>query len=381
MMPLGPGDSAGRARRLEITGLAYLLVIALLVWVSIASYRHVFSDHVTVTVDARQAGQQLNVGGDVRMNGAIVGRVSAVDTRGSGARISLQINSGDAERIPKDVVAAILPTTLFGQKYVELHSSSTTAAGHIGDGSVIAEDRSAQTTELTNVIDDLGTVLAAAQPDRVAASLGGISEGLDGRGHDLAALIDGTGNYLGQLNAQTPLFEKDLALLDKVAGQYADNAPALLSLLGNATVTARSLTRQPTTVSSFISALTGASISGTDLLRANADLIAESAQLARPTSELLAQYSPELVCVIQGFLAVRDSSAAQIRNNSFQGYFTVGRQARGYTSKDALKLGDLGTGPACRGLPHAPIPYPAVKLNDGAGNTDLFSLLDPVSVP
>lgn len=365
----------GRARRLELTGLVYLLAMLLLVWVSIASYQHVFSSHVTVEVKARTAGQQLNVGGDVRMNGAIVGRVSGVDTSGSGATVSLQINSDDAKRIPVDVQALILPTTLFGQKFVELHSTSGVAGGHLGNGSVIAEDRSATATELTDVVDDLGGVLDRAQPDRIAAALGGLSEGLSGRGSDLARLIDTGGGYLGALNANTSLFEQDLGLLRTVTGQYAAVTPDLLASARNATVSARTLTQRPDTIATFIAALDGAAVTGTDLVGSNAAALARSAKLARPTSELLAEYSPELLCTIQGFLAVEAESAKQIRHDKFQGHFTVGAQARGYTPADALELGDLGTGPACRGLPNAPIPYGAVNLNDGAGDTGLLSLL------
>ena len=361
------------ARRLELTGVVYLLVVLGLVWVSIASYRHVFSNHVTVVVQARAVGQQLNVGGDVRMNGAIVGRISAVRAVDAGARISLQINGDDADRIPVDVRARILPTTLFGQKYVELTSSSTTAAGHLRDGSRIAEDTSAEATELTDVIDDLDPVLTAIRPDRLAATFGGLSEGLSGRGTALAGLIRDGGGYLGSLNAQTPLFEADLALLDRVSGQYADDAPDFLSLLRNATRTSRTI--QGSDVPGFISALSAAAGAGTELVSANSAQLAESARLSRPTAELLAEYSPELVCTIKGFLAVRDQSAKQIRHNAFQGHFTIGKQARGYTPADALVLGDLGTGPHCRGLPHAPIPYGPVNLNDGAGNTDLFAML------
>ncbi|WP_183407026.1 MCE family protein [Nocardioides marmorisolisilvae] len=365
------------ARRLEAVGLLYVLVIALLVWVSIASYQHVFTDHVTVVVKARQAGQQLNVGGDVRMNGAIVGRVSAVDGGPNGVRVSLQIDSGDARRIPRDVVARILPTTLFGQKFVELSSSSTTAAGHLVNGSVIAEDRSAEAVELTDVLDDLDPVLRAVHPEQLSAALGGLADGLSGHGQDLADLLNAGGRYLGELNEQTPTFERDLALLQRVSGQYAVDAPDFLALLRNATVTSRSLTARPDTVSAFIAAVTGAATSGTSLVKANADRLAESAQLARPISELLAEYSPELVCTIGGFLQVEAESAKQIRNGSFQGHFTIGAQARGYTPADALVLGDLGTGPACRGLPVAPIPYGAVNLNDGAGDTSLAGLLMP----
>lgn len=368
-------DRNTRGARLEITGLLYVAVVCVLVWVSIASYRHVFSDHVTVAVQARVAGDQLNVGGDVRMNGAIVGRVSAVRTSSTGARISLQIDSDDARRIPDDVRARILPTTLFGQKYVELTSSSSTAAGHLVKGSLIAEDTSAEATELTDVIDDLDPVLTAIRPDRLAAALGGISEGLSGRGKDLRSLIADGGDYLAALNAQTPLLVKDLGLLDRVSGQYADNAPVLLQVARNATTTSKILVDRPTALTDFVAALSSASEHGEDLVRANADNLAESARLARPTAELLAEYSPELVCTIGGFLEVEKKSAAQIRHHSFQGHFTIGAQARGYTAADKLVLGDLGTGPACRGLPVAPVPYGGVDLNDGAGDTSLASML------
>lgn len=361
-------DAATPSRRLELAGVLSLLVVALLVWVSIASYRHVFTDHVTVAITARTAGQQLNVGGDVRMNGAIVGRVSDVASSPDGARISLQLDSDDARRIPRDVVARILPTTLFGQKFVELTSSSTTAAGHLVEGSEIAEDLSAEAIELTDVIDDLDPVLTAIRPDRLAAALGGLAEGLSGRGDDLARLIAGGGDYLAELNGQTAPFEEDLDLFASVTGQYADAAPDLLATARSTTVTAQSLTARSISLADFLDALTDAAIGGTDLVRTNADELAESARLARPTLELLAEYSPQLLCTIGGFLAVETQSAKQIRDGNFQGHFTIGQQTRGYTTDDALVLGDLGTGPACRGLPNAPVPYGPVDLNDGVGD-------------
>lgn len=377
MRPLGDqADTPARARRLELGGVLALAVVGLLVWVSIASYQRVFADTVTVTLDARSAGQQLNVGGDVRMNGAIVGRVSDVDTVGSGARISLEIDAADADRIPTDVVARILPTTLFGQKYVELRSSSrTAAAGHLVDGSRVAEDTTAEAVELTDVLDDLDPVLTAVRPGRLAGALGGLSEGLSGRGDDLRSLIARGGDYLQALNRRTPLLEQNLALLRDVSDQYASDIGYLLTVARNTTVTSRTV--QARDLPAFIAALDSAAVSGGDLIAAHRANLAEVARLTRPTVELLATYSPELVCVIGGFLEVEARSAEQIRFNSFQGHFTIGAQARGYTEADALVLGDLGTGPSCRGLPKAPIPYGPVDLNDGAGDTSLLSLLNP----
>lgn len=368
-------SSAGEARRLQLLGLVYVAVVVGLVWLSVAAYRHAFDGHVTVELRARQAGEQLNVGSDVRMNGAIVGRVSGVRSSGPGVTISLQLDPAAARRIPDDTVARILPTTLFGQKFVELHSSSSASGGHLADGAVIAEDTSAQAVELTDVLDDLDPVLTAIRPDRLSAGLGGLADGLSGRGTELGRTIATAGSYLHTLNGDTPLFEHDLGLLHTVTGQYADAAPDLLATARHATVTSRSLTAQDDTISAFVSAVTGSADAGTDLLRANRRDLAESARLARPTAELLAEYAPELDCTIQGFLAVERQSAAQIRDHSFQGAFTIGAQAGGYTPADALQLGDLGTGPSCRGLPHAPIPYPAVRLHDGVEPSGLLGLL------
>ncbi|MGZ4447564.1 MAG: MCE family protein [Nocardioides sp.] len=356
--------SRGEAFRLRLLGLVYAAVLAGLVGLSVAAYQHVFDHHVTVTVQAANAGQQLNVGGDVRMNGAIVGRVSDVRSDRGGALVSLQIDHDAAARIPADTVARILPTTLFGQKYVELHSSSRAVGGGLHDGDRLAEDTSAEAVELTDVLDDLDPVLTAVRPQRLAATLTALSQGLAGRGDQArTTMADGRG-YLAALNRQGPLFVRDLGLLSLVSGHYADDAPHLFGLARHAATTSRTLS-QPGVLDRFLGSVTRASDTGDVLLRANQRRIEESLRLARPTSELLAEYSPEFPCVVQGFLDVQSSSAAQIRGGNFQGYFTTGAQKPGYDSGDHLRLGDLGTGPACRGLPGPPVPYPGVDLHDG----------------
>ena len=375
MSSSGLAETPAEARRLRVIGVVYLLVVAGLVWLSIASYQHAFSDHVTVTVEARDAGQQLNVGGDVRMNGAIVGRVSDVSAHEDGATVELQIDDDAAERIPTDVVARILPTTLFGQKFVELRSTSDPAQRHLADGAVVAEDRSAETVELTRVIDELDRVIRSVRTDQLSATLGALAGGLDGRGERLGRLMTEAGGYLHALNQDTPLIEADLALLASVAGQYADAAPAFLATTRNATVTARALTEEADTWSAFLAAVSDASADGGTLLEATRRNLEESARLSRPTLELLAEYSPQIVCNIEGFLKVESQSADQIRDHSFQGHFTMGAQAGGYTEDDRLVLGDLGTGPSCRGLPKAPIPYPPVDLDDGVEDAGLLEML------
>lgn len=359
-----PPESRAEALRLRTYGIVWLLFLALLAGVSIAAYSKAFSDHVTVTVRAPRAGMQLNAGGDVRMNGAIVGRVSEVRSTARGAEVDLQVEGDKAERIPDTAVARILPTTLFGQKYVELRSSADPGRGHLRDGTVLRTARDATYVELTDVLDGLEPLLGTVRPAELSVLLHETARGLDGQGREVARLIDDGGAYLERLNRLTPQFERDLRLLEQVTSLYAGEAHSLVDLLAQATVTLETLT-EGDRLAVLLRELTRTSDAGGALLRASRRNLREAAGLSRPTLELLAEYAPQIPCTIRGFLGVRDSSAAQIKGRSVEGYFTTGQQVRGYKRQDRLRMGDVGTGPACRGLPDPPVPYPGVDLDDG----------------
>jgi phospholipid/cholesterol/gamma-HCH transport system substrate-binding protein len=350
--------------RLQAYGVVYLAIVLALIWFSVAAYNHDFTDYVDVTVQAQSVGDQLNVDGDVRMNGALVGRVSAVDQTAWGATVHLQIYRADANRIPRDVVARILPTTLFGQKYVELLSPTrATPTDHLVDGSVVAQDRSKTAVELETALSDLYPLLTAIRPDQLSSTLGALAAGLQGRGADLRQVLTAAGHYLAGLNANTAVLEQDLTLLSAVAKNYSASMPSLLQLLQRAGVVSNVLSAEH--LSAFINNVNGAATAGQALLAANQQNLADSLALTRPTAALLATYAPEIDCVIGGFLENQALSAAQVRDNSVHGYFTIGQQANGYSTKNQLKLGDTGVGPHCSGLPIAGVPYPAVTLHDG----------------
>ncbi len=359
-----PPATRAEALRLRASGVVWLVFLALLLALSVATYTKAFGDHVTVTVQAPRAGMQLNPGGDVRMNGAIVGRISDVRATDRGADVELQIDGDKADRIPDTTVARILPTTLFGQKYVELRSSADPGEGHLRDGTVLRTARDATYVELTDVLDGLEPLLTTVRPGELSALLHESARGLDGQGRVLADVIDEGGAYLEDLNRSTPQFERDVRLLEIVTGQYADEADSIIDLLAQATLTLNTLT-EGDRLAVLLREVAATSDGGRALLRASRRNLAEATRLSRPTLELLAEYAPEIPCTITGFLGVRDSSAAQIKGRSVEGYFTSGQQVRGYKRQDRLRMGDVGTGPACRGLPDPKVPYPGVDLDDG----------------
>lgn len=381
--------SPAQTRRLRLLGVVWLLVVASLLWLSIAAYRHVFSDETTVTVEASQVGAQLNAGGDVRMNGAIVGRVVSVRPGSGGptggASVELAIDRQAADRIPADVTARVLPTTLFGQKYVELLSDSDPADDVVSDGARIPLDTTRETVEITDVLNRLEPLLTAVEPDDLAATLSALTTALDGRGAEIGQLINEAGPYLASLNDLAPQFVRDLELVSEVSSDYADVMPSIVTVLTNGAVTAQTLADRSGDVATFTSTTTQAAGAVEALLAASGENLVRANAVARPTLEMLATYSPEIVCLLDGFYGLNRSSASSAYDDRIFGRLQFGPQTTGYTAADALAFGDAGYGPDCRGLPDPPIPYPGVVTKDGvkprpgpaAGSTDLLSILMP----
>ena len=84
-------------------GVGFLLVVASLIGLSIASFQKVFTDVVTVTLETDRIGNQLQESSDVKLRGLIVGEVREIETTGSGARLQLALQPEMVGQIPADV--------------------------------------------------------------------------------------------------------------------------------------------------------------------------------------------------------------------------------------------------------------------------------------
>src|SRR3954451_4859876 len=131
-------------RRLQ--GVAFLAVVAALLGFTIAVYNKAlpWQSSAKVTLDADRIGNQLVVPADVKLNGVLVGRVSGVSVSGDHARMTLQLDKkrvADGD-ILHNVVARILPKTLFGEKFVDLVVLPSGPSGALKAGDTITQDHS-----------------------------------------------------------------------------------------------------------------------------------------------------------------------------------------------------------------------------------------------
>src|SRR6476661_4848323 len=137
--PRPPSGSRGEALmgkviRTRIQGLAFLVVLATLLGLSVATYNKAFTTVARVTLHTDTAGNQLQEASDVKVRGVIVGEVRKISGTSKGATIDLAINPAYLPEIPADVSARLLPKTLFGERYVSLVIPDHPSAARLADG-------------------------------------------------------------------------------------------------------------------------------------------------------------------------------------------------------------------------------------------------------
>lgn len=285
--------------RRRLIGAAALAAPVWLVWLSVAVYHHAFTPTDTITVVTDSAGNNLRVHADVKLRGVVVGQVASVASDGTGARLTLAVSPDKLRLIPADVVVELLPTTLFGERYVAFVPPARPSPIRLAPNSVVAQDRSHDAVELTQAFDSMLPLLTTVQPDKLASTLSAVSQALSGRGTQLGADLAHLDSYLKQLNPQLPAFDDDLAQLVKVAQAYTAAAPDLLDALSDLTKTSATIADQRANLASTFSSATGAIQDFTAFLKQNSTTIIRLSDDSEPTLKLFAEYSPEFGCTLR----------------------------------------------------------------------------------
>jgi phospholipid/cholesterol/gamma-HCH transport system substrate-binding protein len=358
--------TAGEHLRLLVCGVVLLAVVAGLIGLSIARYLKVFEPGVMVTLRANEAGLMLPKYGDVRLHGALVGQIREVTHTGRRALIEIAIDPEEADAIPANVAVEILPTTLFGQKYVSFVDPANPSPERIEEGDVIPASRVQTSTELDRVLAELFTLLRSVEPADLSYTLNALATALEGRGAQIGRSMDQLGRYVTEINEHMPAIRRDIRLFADVAENYAGVMPDFMRLLRNATVTGRTVIDQRGQLSAFFRDVTGMSAVTSDFLRDNEHRLIEIGEVSRPTLALLDTYSPEYPCLIRGIAEYDKLLSATFDNGRIHQYIEFGAdQDRGYKPKDRPVYGESGHGPWCSGLPDPVVPAPPITFDEG----------------
>ncbi|MEU6181042.1 MCE family protein [Streptomyces coeruleorubidus] len=354
-----------RVLRLRLYGVVFIAVLALLLSLSVAVYRQVFTPVVRITLEADSLGNQLDPRADVKLRGLLVGEVREVRADGTKATLDIALKPEHVARIPSDVHARLLPKTLFGEKYVDLVAPRGSSGRPIRAGDVITQDRTRVGIEVQQLMNDLLPLLRTVQPGKLNATLSAFATALEGRGDRIGDNLTRVEAYLRRLNPHLPSLKEDIARFADVAEVYGDAAPDLMEILRNTVTTSRTIVEEKDRLAAALKST--ATVAGTadDFLDANGDRLITLGRVSRPTLELFARYSPQYPCLLAGLVRQEKASEEAFRGGKMHITLEVVRPQGAYEPGEEPRYGER-SGPNCRDLPHPPVPAPGAHLDDGS---------------
>lgn len=290
--------SAGRLRDVVLGLLALALLAGGLV-VAYLSYDRALVPHEDVTLQTGVVGNALAVGSDVKLNGVPVGAVAEISATDDGADLTLALDPETLDEVPDNVVARLLPKTMFGERYVALVMPARPSSTSLQAGDVIHQDASAEAAELQQVLDELLPVLQAIQPQKLSAMLSEFSDMLRGQGEDLGDAMVEWSRYVRKLTPHVPQMADDLESLARVADQWDVAVPDLVDALSTMTTSAQTLVDEQAQLRDVYASV----ISSADVTRGwvadNHDTIVVLAEESKAALRATAPYASQFPCLFR----------------------------------------------------------------------------------
>lgn len=344
------GHARDRALVRPLTGLATVVALIAIVVVAVGLFRDSFRDTVAVTVVADRAGLVMNPDAKVKLNGAQVGKVAAIEALpDGGAALHLAIDPDAIDVIPANVGAEITSSTVFGSKFVELVSPAQPSPASLRAGTVIQGGDNV-TVELNTVFEQLVSVLAKVEPAKLNQTLGALATSLDGRGDKFGQTLVNLDSALAKLNPALDNLNHELAIAPTVFGALADASPDLLATVENTTRIGDTLVERQGGLDALLLSAIGLAEVGTEVVSANRGPLTDVLRLLVPTTDLTNQYNPALTCGIGGLIPLATGPGLAVPGAVLVQGFFLGRERYRYPG-NLPKVAAKG-GPQCKDLPN-----------------------------
>lgn len=257
-----------------------------------------FASTEKVTLYAPRAGLVMSPDAKVKLRGVEVGRVTSVKNAGDQAVLEIDMHSSEMRFVPANVRADIKSNTIFGAKDVNLRIPEGGGEGQLKAGSTISADH--VVVELNTVYQQLVSVLAELEPEKLNVTIGALAGALSDKGERLGVALTELDHLLGETIPHLPELNR---LLDEAADAtnvYADAMPDLMRIVDNSTVVGDLLVENTANLDALLINVTGMANTADDVLsKSKKDLMATLSDL-NPVTQLLGRQAPGLRCFIIG---------------------------------------------------------------------------------
>lgn len=195
---------------------------------------------VSARFSAPGVGQQLPEGGDVKVRGVLVGRISSIDLDDRG-RAVVEMRLDPKHELPNDSRAEIRSKTVFGQKWVELIPPRGSTAPAFAENDVIPDRLTKEPLELERALQ-LGHDLLGEVPLRdLSDLLRTLADSFEGSEADAANAIDQGLVALRNTNANGRNLDRAIRQLREFSEWLDDNDTNVLSFMRSVDRANRSL--------------------------------------------------------------------------------------------------------------------------------------------
>ncbi|MUL81877.1 MULTISPECIES: MCE family protein [unclassified Mycolicibacterium] len=351
------------AKRL-LTGLTTLVVIAAIITGAIVMFRGGTKATASVTVISPRAGLVMNPDAKVKLHGAQVGKVVAIDSLPDGqAAIRLAMNPGDLQLIPANTGVEIASSTVFGAKFVQLVPPTKPSQETMYAGQVL--DAGHTTVEINTVFEQLVSVLSQIQPEKLNETLGALAQAFDGRGDKLGQTMVDLDSMLAKIAPSLPTLRHEMAVAPHVFNAYADAGQDLVDTVRSATQLSDTVFDRRNDLDAVLLSAIGLADIGNDVVATNSDAVTDAMRLLVPTTNLLNQYNPALTCGLKGLEPLAMGPPVPLPGVMLLDSFLLGTERYRYPS-NLPKVAATG-GSQCMGLPevgfeHRP-PFVVTDIN------------------
>lgn len=189
---------------------------------------------VRALFSAPGVGQQLPEGGDVKIRGVLVGRISQISIDGRGnAELLLRLDEEESH-LPATTTAEIRSKTVFGQKWVELIPPADEGVGEtLAEAGVIPDSQTKEPLELERALQLGHDLLSEIPLDDLAVVFSELANGFSGNEEAAGAAIDRGLIALRAVNGESANLDLSLRQLREFSEWLADNDQTLLGFMSS----------------------------------------------------------------------------------------------------------------------------------------------------
>ena len=239
----------------------------------------------------------------VKVNDVAVGRVTRIELGGEdwAARVTMKING--KVRLPADAGARLEQSSLLGEKYVQLVApAEETAAGRLGDGSVIPIARTGRNTEVEEVFGALSLLLNGGGVNQLKTITQELNAALGGREPEVRSMLKRVNTLVTTLDENRDAITDALDGVNRLSSTLATRKKDVGTVLTDLSPGLKTLEKQRGSLLAMLRSLD--TLSGVAVATIDAgkdDMVADLKALA-PTLKALADAGSDLPDSLQVLL-------------------------------------------------------------------------------